>query len=318
MVGTIGQPTGHAGLLRVPLDGGAVVDLAAPLDRNVMPGGPGYPGALPQLVRDGKTVLFCVRDRGCTHVYSVPSTGGAPAPGRHGRRAGTWPGMSVAGDAAADRARHAGLARRGRARRPGHPRARRSAPGTARTSPRSSCSRARSASSRSPTALSCTAGSFATRPGTGPQPLLLDIHGGPHNAWNGAADQVHLYHQELAARGWTVLLLNPRAATATASGSSTRALGAWGEADARDFLEPIDELVAAGVADPARLAVTGYSYGGYMTCYLTSRDDRFAAAVAGGVVSDLASMAGTSDAGHFLSEYELSAAVRGPTASRTS
>ena len=43
-----------------------------------------------------------------------------------------------------------------------------------------------------------------------PQPLLLDIHGGPHNAWNGAADAIHLYHQELAARGWTVLLLNPR------------------------------------------------------------------------------------------------------------
>ena len=39
--------------------------------------------------------------------------------------------------------------------------------------------------------------------------------------------------------------------------------------------------------------MTGYSYGGYMTCYLTSRDDRFAAAVAGGVVSDLVSMAGT-------------------------
>ena len=43
-----------------------------------------------------------------------------------------------------------------------------------------------------------------------PRPLLLDIHGGPHNAWNGAADTVHLYHQELAARGWAVLLLNPR------------------------------------------------------------------------------------------------------------
>ncbi len=44
-----------------------------------------------------------------------------------------------------------------------------------------------------------------------------------------------------------------------------------------------------------------------MTCYLTSRDDRFAAAVAGGVVSDLVSMSGTSDAGHFLSELELGA-----------
>ena len=42
-----------------------------------------------------------------------------------------------------------------------------------------------------------------------------------------------------------------------------------------------------------------------MTCYLTARDDRFAAAVPGGVVTDLVSMSGTSDSGHFLSEYEL-------------
>ncbi len=140
---------------------------------------------------------------------------------------------------------------------------------------------------------------------TGAQPLLLDIHGGPHNAWNGAADPVHRYHQELADRGWTILLLNPRGSDGYGERFYNAALEGWGEADGRDFLEPVDALVAAGVADPDRLAVTGYSYGGYMTCYLTSRDSRFAAAVAGGVVSDLVSMAGTSDAGHFLSEYEL-------------
>jgi CubicO group peptidase (beta-lactamase class C family)/poly(3-hydroxybutyrate) depolymerase len=138
-----------------------------------------------------------------------------------------------------------------------------------------------------------------------PRPLLLDIHGGPHNAWNGAADPVHVYHQELAARGWTVLLLNPRASDGYGEQFYTAALGRWGVADARDFLEPVDQLVAEGLADPARLAVTGYSYGGFMTCYLTSRDSRFAAAVAGGVVADLVSMTGTSDAGHGLSEYEL-------------
>ena len=60
----------------------------------------------------------------------------------------------------------------------------------------------------------------------------------------------------------------------------TAAIGAWGEADAKDFTEPLDQLVAEGIADTERLAVTGYSYGGYMTCYLTSRDARFAAAVA--------------------------------------
>ena len=138
-----------------------------------------------------------------------------------------------------------------------------------------------------------------------PQPLLLDIHGGPHNAWNGAADSIHLYHQELAARGWAVLLLNPRGSDGYGENFYRAALEDWGESDAQDFLEPIDALVAEGIADPERLAVTGYSYGGYMTCYLTSRDERFAAAVAGGVVSDLVSMGGTSDDAHLLSRYEL-------------
>src|SRR5690606_26597064 len=63
--------------------------------------------------------------------------------------------------------------------------------------------------------------------------------------------------------------------------------------------------VAEGVADPQRLAVTGYSYGGYMTCYLTSRDDRFAAAVPGGVVADAHSVATTSDMGLLLAGVEM-------------
>ncbi|BCJ56051.1 hypothetical protein Asp14428_75260 [Actinoplanes sp. NBRC 14428] len=139
----------------------------------------------------------------------------------------------------------------------------------------------------------------------GPRPLLLDIHGGPHNAWNGAADEVHVYHQELARRGWVVLLVNPRGSDGYGEAFYDGVNGAWGVADSADLLEPVDALVAEGVADPDRLAVTGYSYGGYLTCWLTGHDDRFVAAVAGGTVSDLVSMAGTCDDGQFLSAYEL-------------
>ncbi|MFE7120892.1 serine hydrolase, partial [Streptomyces sp. NPDC057654] len=140
---------------------------------------------------------------------------------------------------------------------------------------------------------------------SGPGPLLLDVHGGPHNGWYGAADPFHLYHQVLAERGWTVLMLNPRGSDGYGEEFFTAVLGGWGISDAADLTEPLDELVAEGIADPRRLAVTGYSYGGFMTCYLTSRDGRFAAAVGGGVVTDLTSMAGTSDAAHLLGLAEL-------------
>src|SRR5690606_7425389 len=66
-----------------------------------------------------------------------------------------------------------------------------------------------------------------------------------------------------------------------------------------------DELVADGTADPKRLAITGYSYGGFMTAYLTAHDDRFAAAAAGGIVSDLVSMGGSSDDAHLLNVFEI-------------
>ena len=300
VVGSQRGPVGHAGLLRVPLDGGAITDLAAPLDRNVMPGGPAYPGALPRLGGDG--VLFCARDRGATNLFTVPLDGGTPRPVVAGAGR-VVAGMSVAGDTVA----------------------------VVLATPTSfgeivtvdlatGTEQVRTAHGVSDTELfvreereftisdgTVVHGWLVRDPGraAGPGPLLLDVHGGPHNAWNGAADEAHLYHQELAARGWTVLLLNPRASDGYGEAFFTATTGAWGTADAADLLEPIDQLVAEGIADPARLAVTGYSYGGFMTCYLTSRDDRFAAAVAGGVVSELTSMAGTSDVMHFFGAYEL-------------
>ncbi|HEX6341055.1 serine hydrolase [Umezawaea sp.] len=301
VVGTVGPPTGHAGLLRVPLDGSSPVDLAAPLDRNVMPGGPGYPGALPRWVDDGRSVLFCARDRGCTHLYSVPlDGGGGPVPVLAGA------GRVVSGVSTADGTAAVVLATP-------------DSYGEVVTVDLATGEESVLTAHGSPADVELfprVEREFTISDGTTVQgwligdtsaggPLLLDVHGGPHNAWNGAADEVHLYHQELAARGWTVLLLNPRGSDGYGERFYTAALGGWGEEDAADFLEPLDQLVAEGVADPRRLAVTGYSYGGFMTCYLTSRDDRFAAAVAGGVVSDLTSMAGTADVGHFLAELEL-------------
>ena len=77
-VGYPGDPVGHAHLLRVAVASGDATDLGADLDRNVMPGAPAYPGGLPA-EHDGR-VLFCLRDRGCTHLWSVAADGGDARP----------------------------------------------------------------------------------------------------------------------------------------------------------------------------------------------------------------------------------------------
>ncbi|MEU1973105.1 serine hydrolase [Microbacterium sp. NPDC019599] len=300
VVGWAGEPDGIARLYRVDASTGEAAELAASLDRNVMPGAPAYPGGLPQFAANGD-VLFAIRDRGCTHLYAVPLAGGEPRH-LHGADGEVVSGLSVAGSAAA----------------------------IALSSPTSFGRILRLDLAAGTSAVAAEhvttdaepfvreSRDFAISDGVtvqgwilrdpaveGPTPLLVDVHGGPHNAWNAALDEMHIFHQELAAKGWTILTINPRGSDGYGEEFWKGVNGAWGEADAKDFLDPVDALVAEGIADPARLAVTGYSYGGFMTCYLTGIDDRFAAAVAGGVVSDLASMGGTSDDSHLLNIHEI-------------
>ena len=309
VVGWNGDPVGHARLFRVPLDTGVAVDLTGTLDRNVMPGAPAYPGGLPQETADGR-ILFCVRARGCTHLWSVAADGSDARAVLDGAGR-VVSGLTVAGDLAVvalgtptsygelavvdvTAAAETVLTEHGAA--------------FADVEPFERVERTFTIGDGTEVQAWLVSDPDHDLGRTGPLPLLVDIHGGPHNAWNAAADEIHFYHQELAARGWAILLVNPRGSDGYGEAFYDGVHGAWGVADANDFLEPIDQLVAEGLADPERLAVAGYSYGGFMACYLTGHDDRFAAAVAGGVVSDLVSMGGTCDDGHFLSAYELGGA----------
>ena len=303
VAGHLGAPRGHARLYVVDLATGEASERAAELDRNVMIGAPAYPGAAPVVAPDGETVLLCVRDRGCTHLYAVPLAGGPATPVLADDDT-VVSGLSVVGAVAAVALATAtsfgeivtlDLATGTRSVRTSH--------GDAVSDVRLHPRRSRDFTIGDGTVVQGWV--VRAEETAGPGPLLVDVHGGPHNAWNGTADEVHPYHQELVERGWTVLLVNPRGSDGYGEKHYDGVLGAWGEADAADFLEPIDALVAEGLAGPERLALTGYSYGGFMTCYLTSRDDRFAAAVPGGVVSDLASIAGTSADAHLLSDLEL-------------
>lgn len=144
-------------------------------------------------------------------------------------------------------------------------------------------------------------------PDKGPLPLLLNVHGGPHSWFGEDFPFHHLYSHTLPGRRWAVLSLNP-----CGSGSYGRAFadeirGHWGEHDGPEHLAAIDALVAEGVADPQRLAVAGYSYGGFMTTWLITRDPRFKAAVVGGAVTSLESFYGTSDFGPWFARWELGA-----------
>ena len=141
--------------------------------------------------------------------------------------------------------------------------------------------------------------------GRRPAPLLVEIHGGPAS-YAGPLFPIGLWHTYmLAAHGWAILQLNP-----VGSGSYTKSFahgirGCWGERDLPEQLAAVDALVADGTADGARLAVSGYSYGGYMTSWTITHTDRFKAAVVGAPVVNLESFHGSSDIGPWFGEWEM-------------
>lgn len=287
---------GHTRLFQVPAGGGEPAELMPAFDRNVMVGAPGYPGARPQVLPDG-SVLFCARDRGCTHIYRLPHGGREPV-----KIVGGADRVASAFTASADGRTVAFVS--SSPTTPGEVHLV-DADGAAEVALTALCSSLADVDLYSPQERTFTLGDGTDVHGwllrdptlDGSGPVLLDIHGGPHNAWSPAFDGAHLYHQTLAAEGWTVLTLNPRGSDGYGETFLTALTGAWGRADTHDFLDPVAALVDEGVADPTRLAVTGYSYGGYMTCWLTTQTDCFASAVTGGCLSNLVSFFGTSDAG---------------------
>jgi len=305
MVGRLDTEVGHNRLLRVWLDGAPPLELTAGLDRNVMLGSPGYPGAEPQIDPSGTAVVFAARDGGCTHLYRVRIDGSAPPEKILGGVDRSVMGAAMARDCSCIAALVATPESPGElvvltdgVERQLTKFVTEDCPDLEVVPPIE-----RTWRSKDGTTIH---GLLLRDPGAeGPSPLLLDVHGGPHNAWAPVLDTAHLYHHELVAAGWTVLLVNPRGSDGYGESFFRAVVGGWGTADVDDLLGAVDALVAEGVADPDQLAVSGYSYGGYAACLLPTMTDRFSAAVAGGCVSDLQSMAGTSDVGHFLQHYEL-------------
>ena len=135
------------------------------------------------------------------------------------------------------------------------------------------------------------------RYGPGPHPTILMIHGGPFAQYTTALfDEV----QVLAGAGYVVVFGNPRGSAGYGAAHGRAIRRAMGTVDADDVLALLDAAASALPIDPARLGVMGGSYGGYLTAWLTTRTDRFTAAIVERGFLDPISFVGSSDIGWFF------------------
>ncbi|MCX5755542.1 MAG: S9 family peptidase [Gemmatimonadetes bacterium] len=135
-------------------------------------------------------------------------------------------------------------------------------------------------------------------------PMLVEPHGGPtgaHNAGfkasNGSPGQFW------AGKGWATFYPNPRGSTGYGEKFMRGNIMDWGGGDYKDIMTGVDAVIAKGIADPEKLAVAGWSYGGYMTSWVVSQTTRFKAARMGAGLSNLESMYGTTDIPGYIGAF---------------
>ena len=109
-------------------------------------------------------------------------------------------------------------------------------------------------------------------------PTLLRIHGGPVFQF---FFDFNFEAQFFAAQGYLVVLANPRGSSGYGQDFAMEIWQAWGQKDFEDVMAAVDHAVERGWADPERLGVGGWSYGGILTNYVITQTDRFKAAITG-------------------------------------
>jgi len=129
-------------------------------------------------------------------------------------------------------------------------------------------------------------------------PTILRIHGGPTSQFTTGFEQEW---QILAAHGYAVVAANPRGSTGYGTAFSRAIFADWGNKDYQDVMAAVDHAVALGIADPERLGVGGWSYGGILTDYVVTKTGRFKAAIAGASETNYLANYGTD---HYQREWE--------------
>jgi dipeptidyl aminopeptidase/acylaminoacyl peptidase len=142
-------------------------------------------------------------------------------------------------------------------------------------------------------------------PAAGPPPLLVELHGGPAQAsqrlYPGMINSYPL--AVFTERGYALFQPNVRGSDGYGASFRQALVKDWGGVDYADLMSGIDALVARGLADPARLGVMGWSYGGYLAAWAIGHTDRFAAASIGGGITNLTSLCGSMDLPDFIPLY---------------
>ncbi|HET7250751.1 MAG TPA: S9 family peptidase [Gemmatimonadales bacterium] len=132
-----------------------------------------------------------------------------------------------------------------------------------------------------------------------PLPLILFIHGGPDAQSNYAFNSTA---QLFAARGFATLAVNYRGSNGRGLAYQRAIFADWGNKEVVDLLGAVDQAVHERIADPERLGIGGWSYGGILTDYTIATTPRFKAAISGAGSALQLSMYGTDE---YITQYEL-------------
>jgi dipeptidyl aminopeptidase/acylaminoacyl peptidase len=252
----------------VAAEGGAPRALTATLDR---------PARAPRFAPDGRSIIMVLQDAGASQLVRVPVEGGAPVPVTSGER-------SVSAFDVGRDGRLVALVSEPEL----PPEVFAVAPDTLRRITHTNdewLAKVRLAGAekiRFPSTRGATVEAFLYRP-VGAEagkryPTLLRLHGGPVSQYEWRFD---FETQLFAANGYAVVLPNPRGSSGYGSRFARAIFADWGNADFNDVMAATDQVVRMGVADPDRLGVGGWSYGGILTDYVITKSTRFKGAITG-------------------------------------
>ena len=271
----------------VPAAGGEPRPLTASLDRNVEG---------PRFGPDGRSVLFLLEDAGNSHLARVPVAGGAVERVVSGERDVQAFDVGPKGEIAVLESRPHQPFEVSRVAGDGLKRVSTVNDAFLRGVRLGPVERFQ-AKSRDGTPIDA----FLVRPpdaAGGRLPAILRIHGGPVSQYSSAFE---LEWQLLAAQGYAVIAANPRGSSGHGLEFSRAIWADWGNKDYEDVMAAVDHVVAMGVADPERLGVGGWSYGGMLTDYVITKTGRFKAAISGASEANYLSNYGTD---HYQYEWE--------------